>query len=342
MDGARPPPVTSAWVLRFKALSDETRVRICAALSGEELSVGEIADVLETPQPGVSRHLAALSTAGLVSSRKQGTATFYRLTQTDPVLDGPFRAELHAVARDEKLAARVERVLLRRAQRSQSFFDQAEDWDTLRAELFADAAGYASLLPLVPRGLVVADIGTGTGGMLPFLAEVATRIHAIDRSTAMLRRAKAKAERLGLSGVTFERGDLEALPLRSHSVDAAFLSLVLHHAAQPAVALAEAARVVRPGGTVVVVDLGAHGHEWLREEQEDVWLGFAETEIKELARKAGLLRVRHRVVSRTAARQRKGAPLELFVLSGQLADEDRKRTSSNPPKKTDPPRTTAS
>ncbi len=309
---------STAWVVRFKALSDETRVRICAALLDDELSVGEIAGVLGLPQSGVSRHLAVLGGAGLVASRRQGTATFHRLVRDDAAIAGSFLDELSAIARKERLVTKIARIVARRAQRSRGFFDRAEDWDTLRAELFADAAGYASLSPLVPAGLTVADIGTGTGGMLPFLAEVAAHVHAIDRSAAMLRRARAKAAQLGLSGISFDRGELEALPLQARSQDAAFLSLVLHHAAQPAVALAEAARVVRPGGAVVVVDLVAHGHEWLREEQEDLWLGFSEADIRALAARAGLTDVRHRVVSRTTPKRAPGAPLELFVLSGRV------------------------
>lgn len=308
------------WLERFRALGDATRVELLAALQGDELSVGELAEVVEAAQPGVSRHLQALSKAGLVVARRQGTTTYYRLSADEPVLAGPFGDELRTMARG-RLGQRVERVLTRRRSRSESFFDAAEDWDTLRGELFTDAAGYSSLLPLVRRGLTVADVGTGTGGMLPFLAQVGARIVAIDLSAEMLRRARAKARTLGLDDVTFVRGDLGALPLESGSVDAAFSALVLHHAPRPLEALREMRRIVRPGGAVVVVDLMSHGHDWLRDEQADVWLGFGRDEALDLFAQAGLTDRRHQIVSRVDARDRKGggaAPFELFVLSGRV------------------------
>lgn len=297
-------------------MADDTRLVLLAALLDDELSVGELAEVIEAPQPGVSRHLAALAQAGLVVSRKQGTATFYRLAQGEELLLGAFAVELGRIARAHKLGSRIERVLARRAAKGATFFDRAEDWDTLRADLFADSAGLASLVPLLPRDLVVADVGTGTGGMLPYLAEVAREIVAIDLSAEMLRRARATARRLGLDNVTFAKGELGALPLGDASVDAAYAALVLHHAPRPSAALRELCRITRPGGAVVVVDLVSHGHEWLRDEQADVWLGFGRDEIVELATRAGLERVTHRVVSRTAVKKGTGAPLELFVLAG--------------------------
>ena len=306
----------SNWAARFRALADDTRLVLLAALLDDELSVGELAEVIESPQPGVSRHLQALAAAGLVVSRKQGTATFYRLAQGEELLEGAFAVELGRIARSHKLSSRIERVLSRRAAKGASFFDRAEDWDTLRGELFADSAGLASLVPLLPRELVVADVGTGTGGMLPYLAEVAKQIIAVDLSAEMLRRARATAKRLGLDNVTFVKGELGALPIETSSVDAAYAALVLHHAPRPIAALRELVRITKPGGAVVVVDLVSHGHEWLREEQADVWLGFGRDEITELAKKAGLERVSYKVVSKTPVKKGSGAPLELFVLGG--------------------------
>jgi SAM-dependent methyltransferase len=310
------------WLDRFKALADETRLELLAALQGDELSVGELAEVVQASQPGVSRHLQALGKAGLVVPRKQGTATFYRVVVDEPLLTGAFGDELRRMAQRQQLSQRVERVLARRRARSESFFDGAEHWDALRGELFTEAAGYSSLLPLVRPGLVVADVGTGTGGMLPFLAQVASRIVAIDLSAEMLRRARAKAKALGLREVSFLQGDLGALPLERGAVDAAFAALVLHHAPRPLVALREMARIVKPGGVVVVLDLMSHGLDWLREEQADLWLGFGKDEALDLAARAGLSDLQHRVVSHVDVRDRRGggtAPLELFVLSGRIS-----------------------
>lgn len=303
------------WLDRFKALADETRMVLLAALLEDELSVGELAEVVQAAQPGVSRHLQALAKAGLVTSRKQGTTTFYRLVSEDPLLDGAFGDDLRKTAAQRSLASRVERVLSRRKHKSQAFFDQADDWDTLRQDLFDASAGFASLAPLVRPNLVVADIGTGTGGMLPYLGEISAKILAVDLSPGMLRRARVKARALGLEHVEFLQGDLASLPIDTASVDAAFASLVLHHAPRPAAAIAEMTRIVRPGGSVVIVDLLAHGHDWLREEQADVWLGFSKDELSSMLERAGLIDRRFRVASRVASRA--GAPLELFIASGR-------------------------
>lgn len=309
------------WLERFKALSDETRVLLLAALLEEELSVGELSEVSLAGQPGVSRHLAALREAGLVVARKQGTASFYRIVSDDPLLVGPFGQELRRLATERKISSRVEKVVSRRRARSEEFFDKAENWDSLRSELFTEAAALFSVLRLVPRGLSVADIGTGTGGMLPYLAEVADRIIAVDISIEMLRRAKAKAHSMGLSNVTFEQGDFSRLPIADNAVDAAFAALVIHHAPRPLMALQEMARIVRPGGFVVVVDLVAHGHEWLKDEQADIWLGFAREEIQSHFEKAGLESIRSRVVSRVELKGRgHNSPLELFVASGRVSE----------------------
>lgn len=309
------------WLDRFKALADERRLELLAALQGDELSVGELAEVVQAAQPGVSRHLQALGKAGLIVPRRQGTATFYRLVAEEPLLSGDFGEELRRMAQRQPFSQRLERVLARRRAKSESFFDGAEHWDTLRGELFTEVAGYHSLLPLIKPGLTVVDVGTGTGGMLPFLAQVASRIVAIDLSTEMLRRARTKARALGLQNVSFLRGDLEALPLERHSADASFAALVLHHASRPVRALREMVRVVRPGGVVVVVDLVNHGLDWLREEQADLWLGFGKEEALDLASRAGLSDLQHQVVSRVDVRDpNKGGttPLELFVLSGRV------------------------
>lgn len=307
-------------VHRFRALGERARVELLAALLEEELSVGELAEIVQAPQPGVSRHLAALREAGFVHARKEGAATLHRLAPGDPLIEGPIGADLRRLALELGLHARVERVRGRRRARAEAFFDeQAATWDSLRASLFAEPAALASLSPLLPRGLTVADVGTGTGGMLPYLAEIAERIVAVDLSTEMLRRARARAKALGLTGIELVKGDLESLPLADASVDAAFAVLVLHHASKPKAAAEELARITRPGGTVIVVDLVAHGHEWLRDEHGDRWMGFGLDEACAHLERAGLWDARARVVSRVEV-SGKGvaAPLELFVASARV------------------------
>jgi ArsR family transcriptional regulator len=314
------------WITRFRALGDETRLGLLCALLSEELSVGELSEVVQAAQPGVSRHLSALRDAGLVAARKQGATTFYRIQPGDPLLEGPVGAELKRRAIELGLLPRVERVVARRRAKAEAFFDQqAESWDALRAQLLDQAAGLWALVPLIPRADRVADIGTGTGGMLPLLSEIAQTIVAVDISKEMLRLAQKRAKSLGLDNVEFVKADLHDLPLEDASVDAAFATLVLHHAPDPGAAVKEMARVLRPGGTLVVVDLSAHGHEWLREEQGDVWLGFGRDELVGYLNKAGLVRTQFKVVSQADTGKKGGGhPLKLFVASGNVPLNNRR------------------
>jgi ArsR family transcriptional regulator len=191
--------------------------------------------------------------------------------------------------------------------------------------LLDQAAGLRALVPLLPSGLTVADIGTGTGGMLPLLAEFAEKIVAVDISQEMLRRARARAKSLGLENVEFVKGDLRNLPLKDESVDAAFATLVLHHAANPGAAIKEMARILRPGRSLVVVDLYAHRHEWLRDEQGDVWLGFTKDEMLGFLGKAGLARTDFKIVSHVETDKKGGGnPLKLFVASGIVPSHTRR------------------
>lgn len=305
--------MNASLATRFRALSDPTRLLLLGVLLDEELTVGELSEIIETRQPSVSRHLAGLREAGLVVARRQGAMTFYRANGQEPLVAGALREEILPIAQQPEIVTRVERVLERRRARAHEFFDEsAAGWDELRAELLNDSAAFASLLPLVPRGLSVVDIGTGTGGMLPHLAAFADRIVGIDHSAPMLRLARARAKRLGLNDVEFHRADVSKLPLPSSSFDVAFAVLVLHHAPKPAIAVQEMARVVKPGGKVVLLDLCAHGHEWLRQEQADLWLGFTNEEVDAMLAQPTLTDGRRRVVSK-ASSPRGGDPLELFV-----------------------------
>jgi ubiquinone/menaquinone biosynthesis C-methylase UbiE len=314
------------WIARFRALGDETRLGLLCALLSEELSVGELSEVMQAGQPGVSRHLAALRDAGLVVARKQGATTYYRISPDDPLLEGAVGAELRRRSAELGLTTQIEKVVARRRARAEAFFDeQAESWDALREQLLDQAAGLRALVPLIPSGLTVADIGTGTGGMLPLLSEFAEKIVAVDISQEMLRRAKARARAMGLENVDFLKADLRDLPLEDASVDAAFATLVLHHAPHPGAAVKEIARILRPGRVLVVVDLCAHRHEWLRDEQGDVWLGFTKDEMTGFLNKAGLGRIDFKIVSHVETDKKGGGhPLKLFVASGIVPSHGRR------------------
>ena len=276
----------------FRTLGEPTRLRILHALAAGELSVGELADVLRVAQSGMSRHLAALKSAGLVADRREGTSSFYRITADPsderagalwPALRG-WLAELPEAAAD---GARLEKVL--EARRSRDFFQEvAPHWDSIRAAQHGDDLRDLALLELVPRDLTVLDVGTGTGFMLLGVAPRVGRAIGVDASPAMLDQARAALAESGVKNAELRHGRMDALPVEDASVDAVLCNMALHHAASPAAAVAEMARVLRPGGRVVLTDLARHAHAWTREELADEWPGFTPEELRSWLVKAGL------------------------------------------------------
>lgn len=280
----------------FRTLGDPTRVRILALLEREELAVHELMEVLGMAQSRVSRHLGILREAGLLRDRREGTSALYRLALP---AEGPWAeawALAHrALARDasaERDRVALARVLEARAARSRSFFDRvAPEWDALRKVWNDDALRARAVARVLPRDLVALDLGTGTGTLAFELAAAGMRVIAVDHSKAMLDATQRKVE---ASGATIELrlGEAEALPLADAEVDAAFAHLVLQYLPAPARAFGELARVVRPGGAVVVVDFVRHDREWMRQELGVVWMGFAPDEIARGLADAGLEHVR--------------------------------------------------
>jgi ArsR family transcriptional regulator len=277
----------------FKTLSDPTRVRLLALLEREELAVQELMDVLGMAQSRVSRHLAILREAGLIRDRRDGTYVFYRFALPE---QGPWRDAwrlveqgLRQVSRAERDAAALARVLEARAARARSFFDAVgPEWDALRKVFNDDVLRARAIARLVPPDLRVADIGTGTGILALELARLGLRVVAIDHSARMLDAARAKLDAEGDLAVELRRGEANALPLGDGEVDATFAHMVIHYLPSPADAIREMARVVKPGGAVVVVDFVAHDHEWMRQELGVTWLGFPPQEVAGWFAEAGL------------------------------------------------------
>ena len=281
---------------QLTALSDQTRSRILHALDGRELSVTELCAVLQLPQSTVSRHLKILSDDGWVSSRAEGTSRFYQL---DTELNEAARQlweivgeQVAASASGQQDARRVEGVIRERRSRSQEFFSSAAgQWDALRQEMFGDRAVLTGMLALVDPSWVVADLGCGTGELAATLYPFVRQVVAVDASESMLAAARARLD--GVANVELHRGDLEALPLGRGVADAAVLSLVLHYVAEPATALGEAARVLRPGGRLVVIDMMPHDREEYRQQMGHVWQGFAREQIGAWLADAGFVGVRY-------------------------------------------------
>jgi len=274
--------VTAALPLadRFQALADPTRLRILALLRRMELSVGELAQVLGQSQPRVSRHLKILADAGVLERRKEGSWVFLTLGDAERV--GPLFAlidEWADVATQMSFtadAARTESIRTERLEAaSRHFAGIAEVWDQIRSLHVAESEVERAIdraLGKRPLGRLI-DIGTGTGRMIELFGPRAAQAIGIDRSSEMLRLARVKLEAAGIQS-SLRQGDMYALPLTDQSADSVIIHQVLHYAHSPASAIAEAARVLAPGGRLLVVDFAAHEREELRERDAHIRLGF--------------------------------------------------------------------
>ena len=288
---------------RLAALSEPVRLRILRVLEREELSVGEVARVVQLPQSTVSRHLKLLSDSGWIAKRADGTATFYRLTLDDlhtsgravwlavrELLRSP-EAKKSGMDPDEDLR-RLASVLSERREDSQGFFGRlAGQWDDMRTELFGARFTPLGLLGLLSREWTVADLGCGTGNASELLAPLVKRVVAVDQSQPMLAAARKRLE--GVKNVEFVEGELTDLPLKDASVDVAVCMLVLHHVEKPTEALSEMRRIVRPGGIGLIVDMVEHDRAVYRHSMGHRWLGFPEQQIANFMISAGFDKPRY-------------------------------------------------
>jgi ArsR family transcriptional regulator len=272
-------------------LADPIRSRMLLLLERHELTVSELCAVLVLPQSTVSRHLKTLADDRWVVSRRHGTSRYYAMAADD--LDGG-AARLCPLIRDQVSETpgagqderRLVSALARRRSTSQQFFSSVSgEWDRLRAELFGDTCYLHALLALLGDDLVVGDLGCGTGQMTALVAPHVARVIAVDGSMDMLHAARKRLE--GRQNVELREGELEALPMADAEVDVAIVALVLHHVADPVAALTEVARVLRPGGRVLIVDMLPHDHPEYQQQMGHVWLGFSEADLRRIAAAAG-------------------------------------------------------
>jgi ArsR family transcriptional regulator len=290
----------------YRLLGDEARLRLLRVLSRERLNVTELTGVLGLAQSGVSRHLGMLKDAGLVGEERDGGFSYYRLApalgRDDDALTSMLRAQFDAAAADPAVRAdeaRLQEVLRLRKEN----FDAHAGPDTRDARQLVPGRSWAAwsrALGLLMPPLVVADLGCGEGYLTIEAARWASRVVAVDRSAAVLKRARALAQRRRVSNVIWKKGELEQLPIRDAAVDVAMLSQALHHAHDPARAVAEASRITAPGGRVLLLDLRAHQEEWVRAKLGDRRLGFDDDELKRMLAAAGLSDVRVGVGARKA------------------------------------------
>jgi ArsR family transcriptional regulator len=282
----------------LKALADDTRLRVLHLLSQEELTGSDLMEILNVGQSRVSTHLNLLKEVGLVNDRKEGRRTYYSLGSGPAA--GLWREVLTANEESPEFVADLAGLSTLRERRrgeQRAYFDRVaasfgeqllpgRTWEGLAR----------SLLLLAPRARY-ADLGIGDGLLTLMLAEVASSVTAVDISPVMLAQLDTRAKAKGIKNITTVEGEIESLPLPEGSHDIVVMSQALHHASEPVAALREAARILVPGGRVLVIDLLAHQEDWVREKLEHVHLGFTEDALGKLLASAGFRNVH---VSRSA------------------------------------------
>ena len=306
--------VKSASAL-YRLLGDEARLRLLRVLAKERLNVTELTGVLGLAQSGVSRHLGLLKEAGLVAEERDGGFSYYRLAPTlqDGDLATVLAAQFDQAADDGAVRAdeaRLQEVLRLRKEN----FDTHSGPDTRDARQLVPGRSWAAwsrAIGLLLPAVKVADLGCGEGYLTIEAARWASRVIAVDRSEVVLSRARALARRRRMSNVIWKKGELEKLPIRDGTVDVAMLSQALHHAQNPARAVAEAARITVAGGRVLVLDLRMHEEDWVRAKLGDRRLGFEDEELKRMLTAAGLVDVKVGVGARKA-----GDPFTVLIASG--------------------------
>ena len=312
----------------FRLLGDATRLRLLRVLAEDRFNVTELTSILDAAQSGVSRHLGLLKDAGLVVEEREAGFVYYRLNDEArqngqgplwSLLDTQFAASAddRAVRQDE---ARLQEVLRMRKENFDSHGDTRQLVPGRSWAAWARALGH--LLP----PLDVADIGCGEGYLTLEAARWARSVVGIDRSESVLARASELAERRQVTNVQWKKGDLAWLPLDDASVDVAVLSQTLHHASDPQRAVAEAARILRPGGRVLVLDLREHDQAWVRTRFGDRHLGFSYAQLETLLGTAGLSDVRIQVGARKT-----GDPFAVLVASGRKPVTNSELPTSNLP-----------
>ena len=307
--------VNAASLLRL--LGDPTRLRLLRALSAESLNVSELTAVLGVAQSGVSRHLSLLRDAGLVEEERAGGFSWYRPSDSfangTPLfswLQDEFKRSTPETRADDARLQEVRRL------RKENFSAHALFADE-RRQLVPGRSwpAWARALGLLLPAVDVADLGCGEGYLTLEAARWARHVTAVDRAKNVLDRGRELAKRRKLRNITWKRGDIERVPIDDESMDIVLLSQALHHAEHPDRAVAEAHRILRPGGRLIVLDLREHDEAWVKAKLGDKWLGFSDTALHDLIHNAGFTKP----IVRTGAR-RTGDPFTVLIASGTKAD----------------------
>ncbi len=290
----------STVVDQLSVLSDAIRVRMLAVLEDCELTVSELCDVVQLPQSTVSRHLKTLADGDWVTSRRDGTSRLYTLPLDDV---DPSAKRLWQVVREQFASSpaasddgrRLKHVLASRRSRSEAFFSSAAgQWDRLRDELYGPTSHLRALAALLEPDSVVGDLGCGTGKVSDWLTPFAEKVIAVDASKEMLEAAREQLA--GRKNVEVRQGPMEKLPIKNGELDVALMMLVLHYLPEPRRALAEAARTLKAGGRLLILDMVPHEREEYRQTMGHVWLGFGEKQMVQWLHAAGFKEVRWRAL----------------------------------------------
>jgi ArsR family transcriptional regulator len=286
----------AAILKTLKLISDPSRLRLLLLLEREELSVAELQEILTMGQSRISTHLSQLKGAGLVEDRKQGKNSLYR------ICDRQFLDLLHSAAAEipeAKADARaLQLVLEKRLDKVRGYFDELAGKFGRNYVPGRSWKGLAeTLLQLLPP-MTIADLGAGEGTFSQLLAQRAERVIAVDNSAKMVEFGAKLARENGIANLEYRLGDLEAPPIDDDTIDLAFFSQSLHHALHPERAVAAAARLLKPGGRIVILDLKKHSFEQARDLYADTWLGFSEVELRGFLENAGFSGVQSWVVDR--------------------------------------------
>jgi ubiquinone/menaquinone biosynthesis C-methylase UbiE/DNA-binding transcriptional ArsR family regulator len=291
----------SATLKSLRALSDPTRLRIVALLERDELSVAELQEITRLGQSRISTHLGLLADCALVTARRDGKRTFYKL---DPQADSVASEFIQLAIRGAKELSEhshdpinLKRVLARRKEQAQVYFNQvAGRFDRVYGPGRSWQAFGHLLLRILPP-LTVADLGAGEGLLSELLARRCKKVIAVDNSEKIVEFGAAKAKKNGLKNLEFRRGDLQNPPLEPNSVDLAILSQALHHAENPAAALRSAHKIIKPGGQILILDLLKHNFEKAHELYGDRWPGFAESDLHRWLEEAGFKKIEISIVA---------------------------------------------
>jgi ArsR family transcriptional regulator len=281
----------------LRLAADPNRLRLLLLLEREELSVAELQEILGKGQSQVSTSLALLKSCGLVDDRRTGKNAFYRLKAPAQLME-LLREGAAEVPEIEQDAQALRLVLRKRQDHMRRYFDELAGKFGRQYVPGRSWKGIAEALIKLMPPMVIADLGAGEGTISQLMAQRAKRVIAIDNSEKMVEFGAALARKHGIGNLEYRLGDLEAVPIRTGTVDLAFLSQALHHASHPERAVDEARRILKPGGRIAILDLNRHHFEEAREMYADLWLGFTELEIERYLKAAGFKNVETAVVHR--------------------------------------------